>query len=235
MSTQYATYKWEAIPVTTQDKYELTLFHVWNADKRTELGVQGPILFQHGTGQDGTGFLQMGANELNPGTAMPIQFADLGYDVYIGNNRGTEYSRGHTDLDSPAENPAVYWDFTIDGFALDLLAQSKAMTENADSGKGWYVGYSQGTIQALVALSKYEAVVNAYINRVVLLAPCFGYLASGASKSSTTGNELYSAGYIKNALNGIGIYASGDTTTWEADVAKICAELSSDLCAWAQG
>ena len=77
--------------------------------------------------------------------------------------------------------------------------------------------------------------MNAYINRVVLLAPCFGYLESGASKQSTTGNQLYSAGYIKNALNGIGIYASGDTTTWEADVAKICDELSSDLCAWAQG
>ena len=77
--------------------------------------------------------------------------------------------------------------------------------------------------------------MNAYINRVVLLAPCFGYLESGASKQSTTGNELYSAGFIKNALNGIGIYASGDTTTWEADVAKICDELSSDLCAWAQG
>ena len=66
----------------------------------------------------------------------------------------------------------------------------------------------------MVALAKFEAVVNAYINRVVLLAPCYGYLASGGTKQSTTGNELYSAGYIKNALNGIGIYASGDTATW---------------------
>lgn len=66
---------------------------MWNAEKRDELGAQGPILFQHGTGQDGTGFLEMGSVD---GTAMPIQFADLGYDIYIGNNRGTEYSRGHT-------------------------------------------------------------------------------------------------------------------------------------------
>ena len=38
----------------------------------------------------------------------------------------------------------MYWDFTIDGFALDMLAQSKAMTENAagNFSKGWYVGYS---------------------------------------------------------------------------------------------
>ena len=42
--------------------------------------------------------------------------------------------------------------------ALDVLAQSKAMIENAEGNysKGWYVGYSQGTTQALVALAKYE-------------------------------------------------------------------------------
>ena len=38
MSTLYPTYQWEPIPVTTTDNYELTLFHVWNEEKRTELG-----------------------------------------------------------------------------------------------------------------------------------------------------------------------------------------------------
>ena len=27
-----AIYKWEAIPVTTDDGYELTMFHLWNSD-----------------------------------------------------------------------------------------------------------------------------------------------------------------------------------------------------------
>ena len=64
----------------------------------------------------------------------------------MANNRGTEYSQGHVDFDSPADNPAVYWDFSLDGFALDVLANSKAMTENSaggkNGGKGWYIGYS---------------------------------------------------------------------------------------------
>ena len=93
MSQAYPDYQWEPITVTTSDDYKLTLFHVWNEEKRTELGAQGPILFQHGGGQDGVDFLQgYGMTDYLPGPAVQIQFADLGYDVYLGNNRGTEYS-----------------------------------------------------------------------------------------------------------------------------------------------
>ena len=97
MAYSYPNHNWEPLTVTTSDNYELTLFHVWNEKARNDIGAQGPILFQHGGGQDGTDFLAMGGNEWwNPGTAAPIQFADLGYDIYLGNNRGTEYSLGHT-------------------------------------------------------------------------------------------------------------------------------------------
>ena len=97
MSTSYPSYKWEPLTVTTSDNYELTLYHVWNESKRDELGAQGPILFQHGGGQDGVGYLEMGGmSDWNPGKAAPIQFADLGYDIYFGNNRGTKDSLGHT-------------------------------------------------------------------------------------------------------------------------------------------
>ena len=159
MLKAYPAYKWEPITVTTNDDYKLMLFHVWNEEKRKELGAQGPILFQHGTGQDGVNFLsEYGMTETLPGPAVQIQFADLGYDVYLGNNRGTEYSLGHADFSTASDNPSVFWDFTLDGLALDVLANSKAMTENATGGnsKGWYFGYSQGTIQALIALAKYE-------------------------------------------------------------------------------
>ena len=87
----------------------------------------------------------MGGNSWwNPGAAAPIQFADLGYDVYLSNNRGTEYSLGHTEMDSPADDPAKYWDFSWHDFAFDVIASSKAMTENAagNFSKGWYFGFS---------------------------------------------------------------------------------------------
>ena len=107
--------------------------------------------------------------------------------------------------------------------AFDVIANSKAMTENAagNFSKGWYVGYSQGTIQAMAALARFESEMAKYLERVVLLAPCFGYSSSGATKQSA-GGALEAAGYIKGELASIGIYATG-TSTWASDKAKICA------------
>ena len=118
--------------------------------------------------------------------------------------------------------------------AFDVLANSKAMTENAagNFSKGWYVGYSQGTIQAMAALARFESEVAKYLERLVLLAPCFGYSTGGETKASA-GGALEAAGYIIGELANIGIYATG-TSTWAADKTKICAELSAELCQWAE-
>ena len=56
MDSNYCGYEWEAITVTTADDYILTLFHVWNPEKRDP--SKGPVLFQHGGGMDGTGWLE---------------------------------------------------------------------------------------------------------------------------------------------------------------------------------
>ncbi len=40
---------------------------------------------------------------------MMLQLAETGYDVWVGNNRGTEYSQEHTSL---TQNDAEFWNFT---------------------------------------------------------------------------------------------------------------------------
>lgn len=47
------------------------------------------------------------------------------------------------------------------------MAEVEAMYSDAGTGKGWYFGYSQGTVQMNVALTKYETELSAYLNRVV--------------------------------------------------------------------
>ena len=136
MATKYPTYQWEAIKTTTEDDHILTLFHIWNEEKKAELGPKGPVYFQHGRGKDGAGFLDEGGKTaLSPEPAPMIQIADLGHDVYMGNGRGTEYSIGHTAMASPADNPEVFWNYSMDGLALDVLANAKTMTENSGNGK----------------------------------------------------------------------------------------------------
>ena len=70
--------------------------------------------------------------------------ADLGHDVYLANARGTLFSQMHETLD-PAVDEAEYWDFSFENLADDVMANLKAMYEEAGTGKGWYFGSSQGS------------------------------------------------------------------------------------------
>ena len=99
--------------------------------------------------------------------------ADLGHDIYLTNNRGNSVSTGHIEFD-PFLDAREYWDFSLDGFAEDVIASAKVMTENAGTGKGYYFGYSLGTIQAMVATATRENEMAEYFHKIVLLAPCFG-------------------------------------------------------------
>ena len=98
-------------------------------------------------------------------------YSRLGHDVYIGNNRGTEYSQTHTTLDAETDQ-AEYWNFSFNDYADDVLANVIAMHLSAGTGKGWYYGWSMGTVQMLVALTKYESELSPYLNKAILLTPC---------------------------------------------------------------
>ena len=71
---------------------------------------------------------------------MPLQLADQGYDVWMGNNRGTEYSQGHKSLN--VENKA-YWDWTWAQMGLyDTPANITQIKEQTGVDKIFYIGYS---------------------------------------------------------------------------------------------
>ena len=130
---QYPGLSWEPIEVTTSDDYILTMFRLWDPD--TYDSANGPILFQHGAGMDGTNWL-----DWNDTPAPQIHFADLGHDIYVANQRGTDYSQQHTTLD-PSTDAEQYWDFTFENMAEDVLAFTEGMF-NKSGVKGWYFGFS---------------------------------------------------------------------------------------------
>jgi len=55
---------------------------------------------------------------------LPVLLFQEGFDVWLGNNRGTMYSREHKHLDPDADDD--YWDFSHHEFAAFDLPQ---MTE----------------------------------------------------------------------------------------------------------
>lgn len=105
---------------------------------------------------------------------MQLKLAEAGYDVYLGNNRGTWYSQKHTTYDSTTDQEQ-YWDYTWADMGLyDDTANISAIKELTQADKIFYLGYSQGTIQMLYGLAHLEEEFHSKnVHKVVLLAPCF--------------------------------------------------------------
>ena len=81
-------YMWEPHTVVTEDGWYLTLFRITgrNGKLTTPDPLKYPILVQHGAFDDG---LKMVDRGLKRWPTLPLQLANRGYDVWIGNNRGT--------------------------------------------------------------------------------------------------------------------------------------------------
>jgi len=77
----------------------------------------------------------------------------LGYDVWIGNNRGTEYSQNHTTYDAAGATAEEYWNFSWADMSNDDKANIMAIQGITSEEKIHYIGYSQGTIQMHYALA----------------------------------------------------------------------------------
>lgn len=150
-----------------------------------------------------------------------VKVADLGYTVYLGTNRGGYVSQGHSSLS--AETDAAYWNFGIDGYAEDVVANLKAVSEDNEGTKGTYFGFSMGSAQMLVALSKFEAFLAQFIEKITLLAPCMLFDPSILKAFPT----LQTPGTTREEFNKAGVFAYFGPN-WDAE--KICAESSAEAC-----
>ena len=133
-------YDWEAFKVHTEDHYILTTFHILGKTGETRKAAsKGSVLTQHGDSQDGASWLE--DYEKVGGTPFHLLLADEGYDVWIGNNRGTMYSWDHETLSSADDNE--YWLYTWADMGLyDDVANIKMIKEHTGVEKVFYIGYS---------------------------------------------------------------------------------------------
>ena len=136
------------------------------------------VLIMHGTFQDASSWFipkEYGLYEYEEGDKpLPLMLLDMGYDVWVGNMRGTQFSRGHTNLSS-SDPASGYWDFTFqEKGMLDVPATIKKIKEVSGGEKVAYMGYSQGSTMVFYALTKdtEENYLADNMSCFIALAPC---------------------------------------------------------------
>ncbi|KAJ8946242.1 hypothetical protein NQ314_008930 [Rhamnusium bicolor] len=99
-------YPFENHMVTTDDGYVLGLHRIPHG--RNESGdntkTKPAVLIMHGLCSSSVDFFVLG-----PERSIALLLADQGYDIWLGNNRGTTWSRNHISLD-PDKNK-TFWDY----------------------------------------------------------------------------------------------------------------------------
>lgn len=99
---------------------------------------------------------------------LPYILYDLGYDVWLGNNRGNKYSQKHIKHDVAS---VEFWNFSIDDYAIfDIPDTIDYILERTEKEKITYIGFSQGTAQAF-ALISITPELNNKIEQFIAISP----------------------------------------------------------------
>ena len=85
MATSGGGLDWKSYKVTGADGYITTLWNITGDNRNPPESPRGPILLQHGWWSDGTGWMARSDATSN---AFPTKLHELGFDVWISNNRG---------------------------------------------------------------------------------------------------------------------------------------------------
>ncbi|SCU94580.1 LADA_0G09472g1_1 [Lachancea dasiensis] len=147
--------------VRTEDNYLLTLHRLVPNPANSNGQV---VYLHHGLLMCSDVWMCHTVRECN----LPLVLYSLGFDVWMGNNRGNKYSTQHLDR-SPGSHE--FWDFSIDEFAFfDIPNSIEFVLTHTHSQELICVGFSQGSSQTFAALSVRED-LNDKISLFVAIAP----------------------------------------------------------------
>lgn len=133
-----AQYPAEIHTVQTEDGYILQMLRIPYGRKLTnDRKPRKPVFIMHPFLESANAWIVQG-----PEKALAFLLAEAGYDVWLGNARGTEMSRQHAWLDP---NEKRFWEYSWQDIGQkDLPAFIDHVLKETKFAKLTYVGFSQG-------------------------------------------------------------------------------------------
>ncbi|GAB9476358.1 hypothetical protein Gpo141_00013424 [Globisporangium polare] len=144
--------------VTTADRYVLTMYRLPKSFDETQKNASAApnkpaVYLIHGVLDSSITFAVNYRTQ-----SLAFLLADAGYDVWLGNNRGTPYSLSHLDYTTKDD---AFWDFTFEDMAeydLPAMINYALMVSNRPTLS--YVGHSEGTMQAFAGFSMNQEIAK---------------------------------------------------------------------------
>lgn len=202
--------------MTTDDGYILNVYRIKSKD--TKSGAKA-VFLQHGVVDSADCWIMH-----RPDVAPAFQLVNKGYDVWLGNQRGTKYSMGHTTMNP--DHDKTYWEFSWTEMGdHDAPAQIDYVRKQTGNDKVTYIGHSQGTTQMFYQLAKPNNDWKDKINLFVALAP-----VTRMAHASSDLINFFSQGSdeIRSVLYAIHIYHILDG--WQSDIMQAACKLLPPLC-----
>ncbi|KFQ25747.1 Lipase member M, partial [Mesitornis unicolor] len=140
-------YPSEEYEVLTKDGYYVRLNRIPHGRENPRNKENKPVVFlQHGFLGEGSNWVENLANN-----SLGFILADSGYDVWLGNSRGTSWSQRHQHLSADQDE---FWDFSFHEMAMyDLPAMIDFVLQKTGQQQIYYTGHSQGSTIAFIAFS----------------------------------------------------------------------------------
>ncbi|XP_054839743.1 lysosomal acid lipase/cholesteryl ester hydrolase-like isoform X2 [Eublepharis macularius] len=142
----YRGYSSEEYVVLTDDGHYLTINRILLGRKDQSRDPKPVVLVQHGIFTEASSWVANMANN-----SLGFILADAGYDVWLGNSRGTSWCQRHQNFSVDQDE---FWDFSFHEMAMfDIPATINFILEKTGQKQLYYIGHSQGTTLGFIAFS----------------------------------------------------------------------------------
>ena len=148
--------------------------------------------------------------------SMAFTLLDQGYDVWLGNNRGSIYSRGHKEINASSKN---YFQYSFPELAeYDLPAMIDYVLEETFQSKLTYIGHSDGNTQMFTALSENFQGMRSKITQFVALGAATRISNTEFNLFQFVADDLDSLKWWLNFFNINVLFSSG----WRIGASAFC-------------